>query len=178
MKVELLEEGTIDISRLTTDVMDIRNKWPDDNQFCITNVKGDNNLFDGAMTCMNSTDYTKLNPYFYDTYLEELVEKYPDYYRWRMLCMPIKKTYSIHRDSLEGGMYNQRIHIPVITNPDSFLVFYEHPMVDSGTQQIEYHHLKAGNVYLVDTTNYHTAVNYNFDSERIHIVAERFIPNE
>ncbi len=178
MKVELLEQDTIDTSRLITDVMNVRNMHPDENQFCITNVLGDNNLFDGAMTCMNPADFTKLNTYFYDTYLEELVDKHKQFYRWRILCIPIKKTYSIHRDSIEGGMHNQRIHIPVVTNPKSFLVFYERPMEDSGTQQIEYHNLKAGNVYLVDTTNYHTAVNYDFDGERIHIVAERFVPHE
>ena len=179
MKVELFKRDAVDIEVLQTEILDFRSSYPDQTQFCITNVNGDDNLFEGAGAFPeNASEYKKLNELFKGSYVESLVYDYPEFFRWRILCVGIKTTYSIHRDSIEGGNKNQRIHFPVVTNPDSYLVFYEKPLSQSGTQNIEYHHLEAGNIYLVDTTGYHTAVNYNFDHERIHIVAERFIPNE
>ena len=179
MKVELFKSDAVNIEVLQSEVLDFRCLYPEKTQFCITSSKGDDDYFQGAGAFpKNAHEFTKLNDSFKGSYIETLVNDYPEYYRWRILCLGKKTTYSIHKDSIGGGNRNQRIHFPVVTNPDSYMVFYEKPFSQSGTQNIEYHHLEAGNIYLVDTTGYHTAVNYNFDNERIHIIAERFITNE
>ena len=61
--------------------------------------------------------------------------------------------YSVHKD------LTPRIHIPIITNPQNFIVFKYSPM----------EHLSLGNVYWVDTTQYHTAINGS-DDARLHLV--------
>ena len=179
MKVELIEEHTVNVDRLRTEVMKVRDLYSDKTQFCITNINGDDDMFTGAGTSDQSEKFTKIIPLFKDTYIEELTQKYQDFFRWRILCIKGRTTYSVHRDTGNPKKFsNHRIHIPVITNDEAFLMFYEHKPLGSGAQRVEYHHLDEGNIYKVDTSNYHTAVNYHPTEERIHIVAERFFENE
>jgi len=178
MRVELLGRINVDYESLRCQTNEFRRMYPEETQFCITSKLGDNNFMEGAGKTSIPEDFIYLNTYFQDTEIAELVKIYPEYCRWRILCVKPRKTYSIHHDNWKPGYNNQRIHFPIETNTDSFLVFYEEKLLDHGTQNIEYHNLKSKYVYLVNTTGYHTAVNYHPTSERIHIVAERFIPHE
>lgn len=63
--------------------------------------------------------------------------------------------YTFHSDS------SPRIHVPIITNKESFLVF-----MHSGI-----HHLEIGKVYWVDTTQIHSAMNGSSEW-RLHLVGE------
>ena len=178
MKVELLQTGGFNTTVLTTEILDFRQQYPDQTQFCITSKQGDNNFFEGAGTESEPELFVNCNLYFQETTVNKLISEFPGYVRWRILCVQPRKTYSIHHDGQRQGYQNKRLHIPVVTNPQAFLVFYETPLRGNGAQRIEHHNLKVGEVYEVDTTGFHTAVNYHPTQERIHIVAERFVPNE
>ena len=178
MKVELLQSGGFNADFLAKRINDFRWEFPDQTQFMITSKTGDNNFTQGAGTEASPEDFNTINTYFEESIVSDLITKFPDYVRWRILCIKPRQTYSIHNDGWREGYKNKRLHIPVITNPDAFLVFYESKLVGNGAQRIEHHNLKVGEIYEVDTTGYHTAVNYHPTDERIHIVAERFIPNE
>lgn len=179
MRVQHLKRADHNCNLLEFEVKQFREQYPGQTQFCITSKLGDNNFLDGAGYARNEQDlFVNLNPYFKDTTISKLVSQYPGYVRWRILCILPKRTYTIHYDGRRQGYKNRRLHIPVVTNPEAFLVFYETPLIGNGAQRIEHHHLEVGEVYEVDTQIYHTAVNYHPTAERIHIVAERFIANE
>lgn len=73
--------------------------------------------------------------------------------RVRMLMMLPKTTYSFHHDP-----DSWRVHIPLVTNKDSFVV------VDG-----KLWHLEIGYAYLVKVKDYHLALNAGSEN-RIHIV--------
>jgi hypothetical protein len=73
--------------------------------------------------------------------------------RVRMLMMKPKSTYSLHHDP---DLW--RVHIPLITNTESFM------FVDG-----KMWHLPLGNAYLVKVKDHHLAVNAG-NENRIHIV--------
>ena len=74
-------------------------------------------------------------------------------YRTRVLVLKPKVCYSIHSDP------TKRIHIPVITNENCWLIVNKEIM-----------HLPAdGRHYEIDTTQKHTALNGSWE-DRIHIV--------
>lgn len=177
MKVKHLKKADHNCDLLRLQIEDFRQQYPDETQFAITSKLGDNNFTEGAGSHTNPEVFNTLNTYFTDSVISKLVKEYPEYVRWRILCMPARRTYSVHRDGVKGHS-NLRLHIPVITNPDALLAFYEYKPVGNGAQRIEHHHLEVGEIYEVDTTGFHTAVNYHPKQERIHIVAERFIPHE
>ncbi len=73
--------------------------------------------------------------------------------RTRVMKMQSKTCYSYHRDM------TQRIHIPLVTNPNCFFV------IDDEVVRLP----ADGNHYFIDTTKRHTFVNASWE-ERIHIV--------
>lgn len=73
--------------------------------------------------------------------------------RVRMLMMTPRSTYSLHHDPDKW-----RVHIPLVTNIDSFLFV-------AGKMW----HLPIGNAYLVKVEDYHLALNAGSEN-RIHIV--------
>jgi hypothetical protein len=75
--------------------------------------------------------------------------------RVRLLDLPPFSTYGYHKD----GENEWRLHIPLISNNDSFLV------VDDKLWR-----LPVGNVYLINTSLRHTAMNCGL-TRRIHLVA-------
>ena len=186
MKVELLQTGGYNFNLLEEQVNAfLWNTIPEgttslvNTQFSITSKEADNNFFEGAgNTSDKPEDFCKLNPVFENTVIEQLFQDFPDYYRWRILIVKPKQTYSVHHDSSKPGFKNLRLHIPVATNPDAFLMFYENKPTGNGAQRVEHHNLKQGEIYEVNTSGYHTAVNYHPIQNRIHIVAERFVPHE
>ena len=76
-----------------------------------------------------------------------------DYGRVRMLLLSPKTNYSFHHDPDAW-----RLHIPLITNPDAFMI------VDG-----KLWHLPVGNAYLVKVKDHHCAMNAGSE-DRIHIV--------
>jgi hypothetical protein len=87
--------------------------------------------------------------------LQEVAKTYGirDIGRVRMLTMKPKSTYSLHHDP---DLW--RVHIPLITNSDSFM------FVDG-----KMWHLPVGFAYLVQVEYHHLAVNAG-DENRIHVV--------
>lgn len=89
-------------------------------------------------------------------YLQEVAKQIPnirDVGRVRMLTMTPKTTYSLHHDP---DLY--RVHIPLVTNVDSFL-FVKGKM----------YHLPLGYAYLVQVQFHHLALNAG-NENRIHVV--------
>ena len=78
------------------------------------------------------------------------------------------KTYTIHHD----GPKNKRIHIPITTNDQCFLCFYDKIPTHKSINNVSHYHLEVGKVYEIDSSGYHTAVNYG-DEDRWHLVGVR-----
>ena len=117
-----------------------------------------NKVIDGIGNTSNYKNYSifnynTTNSYFKNTIVEKIIKDY-NLHRTRLLQLNYKECYSVHKD------YEKRIHIPIKTNPKSFMVFPEDNQV---------FHLQEGNVYLVDTTHYHTFLNGGKE-ERIHFM--------
>jgi len=116
--------------------------------------------------------YSTINKSLMGTPVADLINKYPSFYRWRLLLLPPKHTYSIHKDGVDGKS-NIRIHIPLQTNPRAFLTFYDKPPWDNKRVNVECYHLETGNSYLCNVTNFHTAVNYGSE-DRYHITGVKY----
>jgi hypothetical protein len=74
-------------------------------------------------------------------------------YRTRVMNLKPKTCYTYHRD------ITKRIHIPIETNESCFIII---------NKEVK-HYPANGNYYVVDTTQYHTALNASM-LNRIHIV--------
>ena len=83
--------------------------------------------------------------------INRLMEKY-GMVRTRIMQSGPKTCLTLHQDM------TKRIHIPLITNQNCFMMIED-----------KIYRLKAGKVYLTNTTLKHTAVNAS-DSSRVHIV--------
>ena len=98
----------------------------------------------------NEEDYWV--PLFDIPYINSIMTEH-DLTRTRVMKMTSKTCYYWHND------VSKRLHIPVITNPNCFLVFEDGPV-----------HLPAtGEAYVIDTTKFHSAMNAS-KQDRIHIV--------
>lgn len=92
---------------------------------------------------------------FNGTYIGETIDMLRErfgVYRGRFMLMRYKTCLSSHMD------YSPRLHIPIVTNQDCFMVVDDHVCK-----------LPWGNTYLVDTRLPHTAVNAG-KKDRIHLV--------
>ena len=100
--------------------------------------------------------------------------EYPEYYRWRLMKIDPRSIYTIHKDGRgDPNNRNLRLHIPIITNDQAYLMFFNQLPTDNTTVDVTYHNLKVGNIYEINTTNYHTAVNHG-NKPRWHIVGVRY----
>lgn len=117
--------------------------------------------------------YSTINSSLIGTYLESLLKRYPDYYRWRLLRLDSRSCYSIHSDRNAGNKVNVRLHIPVVTNKNAFLCFYNEYPVTGEFNNVKYEHLLAGSSYRVNTTGLHTAINHGTEY-RYHIVGVKY----
>ena len=176
MSVICIQENTVDIDRLKSEVAVIRREHGGNNQISINNNGRDNDFVGGNNRSKVPWTFTHLNSRFKDTYISELISEFPEYFRWRIMCIKPKSTYSIHADhyNMEEKYYNIRIHIPVFSNTQSFLMFFEKELEDQGREMVEYYNLKEGNIYQANTSRLHTAFNFDQERERIHIVGETF----
>lgn len=168
-----------------------------DHELLYTEVKqllGAHNLWDQAQVSLTSVDgnddwactvgkihllkyperyYSTVNHSLKDLYIAELIARYKDFYRWRLLRLDGRSCYSIHSDRNAGELQNVRLHIPVHTNPHAFLCFYD-SMPQAGTvTPVTYEHLAPGASYRVNTTGLHTAINHS-TQYRYHIVGVKY----
>ena len=175
MSVECIQENTVDVDRLQSEVSVIRREHGGEIQVCINNKGTDNDFVSGNGRSNNPFVYKHLNSRFKGTYISELISQFPEYFRWRIMCIKPKSNYSIHADHYYAEeYYNIRVHIPVITNHNNYLVFFENELGQHGKETIEYYNLQAGSIYRANTSRLHTAFNFDESLERIHIVGETF----
>ena len=148
--------------------------WPNQ-QISLTSVTG-NDDWDCSIGKIadlkhKESDVTVINNSIKDRYIGQLIESLaPNYCRWRIMNKARRTCYSVHND---GSEHIIRLHIPVITNDQNFLMFYtQQPLAsDTGTDiSIKHYNLQVGNAYLMRTNYLHSAVNFS-NEDRIHIVA-------
>jgi hypothetical protein len=130
-----------------------------DKQVSITSRNG-NDLSEGigkiADLIHPEKDYDILNDIFKDTYIEYVHNTLLNYFpvvRGRIMLLLGKTCYTYHRDP------TWRLHIPVLTNKDSILI------IEDRIYKLQ----NLGQVYLVNTKLFHTAVNMKFE-DRVHLV--------
>ena len=109
--------------------------------------------------------YSTINKSLKDSYMHELIGKFPTFYRWRVLQLPGRTNYSIHSDQV-GNKINKRIHIPIVTNPEAYLMFFDE------VEKPQMFHLEVGKAYEVNTTGLHSAINFSKEN-RYHLVGVR-----
>jgi hypothetical protein len=165
----------IDVDRLAAEVRKLisENNLQDRSQISLTSISGDNDWDCSVGSLMNLAKperyYSVLNSALTDTYIAQLLTKYKRFYRWRILIRHPGTTYTVHTDSASKAVINKRLHIPVISNPDSYFCFYDQKPADGLSVVVKHHVMLPGNVYEVNTSLYHTAVNYG-NMPRYHIV--------
>jgi len=142
-------------------------------QIAITSVQGDND-FTGNTGKVDQLkhpeiDYAKINQAFDGSYIAQCINQYPDFYRWRIMYLHGRKSYSVHSDGVIPGKTNYRIHIPVITNSEAYLAFFDQHIENNKKNEVYFTHLSVGNVYMINASKLHTAFNFRTWS-RIHIV--------
>ncbi len=93
-----------------------------------------------------------LNPFFKGTLFEEIIKKYK-LVRTRLMWLKPYSCYSMHRDD------SKRLHVPIVTNDNCFFVFKNEGLISMTT----------GNVYEVDTTEPHSAMNCSSEW-RLHLL--------
>lgn len=98
-------------------------------------------------------EFKNLNPYFKNSLFEIIINQYR-LTRTRLMWIYPGSCYSMHTDE------TQRLHIPIYTNDQAFLVF----------RQGGLEHMPAGYVYIADTTKEHTAMNCSMTEPRLHFV--------
>lgn len=104
---------------------------------------------------LTQEQFTETCNLFKGTVIEEVNEIVKERYggvRGRILSLPPKYSMTYHYDE------SPRIHIPIKINEKTFMVLEK-----------TCYWFEIGNAYLVDTRNWHTAVNASVDS-RIHLV--------
>lgn len=113
------------------------------------------NACGGNFTAEKELLFSEIHEKYRNTYLESVLDELKiKTYRLRWMILWGKGCYSFHRD------WTRRLHIPVITNSQSFLIYKDAK---------EFFHLNTGKAYIVDTTQTHSAMNGN-TTWRVHIV--------
>lgn len=113
--------------------------------------------------------YSKINKSLQGTHIHKLIQENSQYYRWRAMKMPPHGTYSIHKDG-QQGVTNIRCHIPIVTNNQAYMIFFGE---DKNNINPTLEHLECGKIYEVNTTDYHSALNFG-DQDRWHIIGVKY----
>lgn len=105
------------------------------------------------------TEFTNINPGLENTEIEKIYQHFSSTMklgRYRVAAMLPKTCYGWHYD------LEKRIHIPIFTNPGSFLI----------TEDGKATHLPAtGESWMFNANNgYHTAINSSYTETRIHLL--------
>lgn len=172
-------DNDIDSSKIWDEVYNlllVKDELKDLDQISLTSVDGadDWTCSVGRISKLQYPEryYSTLNRTLVGTELEKLLTRYPQYYRWRLMKLEPKKTYSVHKDSNDTAD-NLRMHIPLQTNEGCFLCFYVSVPLNKQYSRVKHEHLETGKSYLVNTSGFHTAVNYG-DTQRYHIVGVKY----
>ncbi len=113
------------------------------------------NACGGGFTAEQEKSFNTLHSFYKNTYMEELLLKFDfSVFRLRWMILFGKGCYSFHRD------WTTRVHIPIITNAQAYLIFKE---------PTKAYHLSVGKTYLVDTTQTHSGMN-GHNEWRVHLV--------
>jgi len=141
-------------------------------QISITSIEGDNDwtCSVGKIHMLTKPErfYCVLNKMLAGSEFEKVVKAYPEFYRWRLMQLGPRQIYSIHSDSNGNGKKNKRLHIPLVSNPNCYMMF-----IDDDINKPSMYHLAVGNVYEVNTTGRHTAFNCGLHN-RVHLVGVRY----
>lgn len=137
----------------------------DQKQVCFTDRTGYSSIEDGVGSLFdyhpsNEMDWSKLNPMFRNTYLEEVYSTISEEYwigRSRFMVMDgSNRALSYHYDD---GL---RLHIPLQTNPHAWFINAKEELVRMD---------ELGRLYSLDAKQYHSALNLDRNGDkRIHIV--------
>lgn len=174
-----LIDNDIDHELLCEQVTGLLNQYQlhDEPQISLTSISGDNDWYCtvGKLHQLPHPErfYANINRALHDSYIAELLNRYKDYYRWRLLRIESRSCYSIHSDRNAGDKLNVRLHIPVETNHKAFMCFFQERPQSGKDILVRHEHLEAGNSYKVNTTGLHTAINYG-DTCRYHIVGVKY----
>lgn len=174
-----LIHSDIDNERLASEMFSMINEFnlQEHPQISLTSLAGENNWINstGKRNLLKYPEryFNKVNEYLKGSYIENCINRYPDFYRWRLMKLIPRATYSIHHDGLPFRE-NIRLHIPIITNPQAFLTFYDLAPQHDTTVTVHHANLKVGHSYEVNTTGLHTAVNYGMH-DRYHMVGVKYI---
>ncbi len=146
---------------LKKEVMEIylAHKNPENQVILQTKVEGIEDWHTGvgqveSLETKMENDYIHVQPSLKGSLIEKYILKYNGF-RTRIMGMSPKSSYSTHAD------YTSRIHIPIITNTHSWMIW---PHMQRCA------HLRESVIYWTDTRKKHTAVNGSLTDERIHIV--------
>lgn len=169
MLVQVLDLD-VDTQRLHSEATRLRKRLNNPRQIALQSTDGRDNWLSGTGTQHSAQQFCHINSSLANTYIAELIQRFPGYYRWRLLTLESRHSYTVHRDG--RGRSNYRIHIPVQTNPDCYLQFYDSVPEDAVTVGVTHHRLRLGHAYRVDTSDLHTAVNWGTEP-RIHLVGEQ-----
>lgn len=155
-------ENILDLEELTDEVVGlIDNIGLKDNQInCQKLFEGPDDWYTGVGSVKELEEQEETKYYVVQDALRgSLIEKYIkkfNGYRTRIMVLPPRKCYSIHKD------LTYRIHIPLTGNIDqSWMIWPEDNYCTK---------LNRGGVYLTNTKKTHTFVNGDKELERIHIV--------
>jgi len=128
-----------------------------DEQICLQGTKDNLDPFWGIGKWLEKHEKgykeTDFNTFIFDMPYVNSILSDLKMYRTRVMNLKSKTCYTYHKD------LSKRIHIPVETNKDCFIII---------NKEVK-HYPADGNYYVVDTTQYHTALNASM-LDRIHIV--------
>ena len=145
----------------------------DYNQLSVTSVDGDNDWTCSAGKIADlkypQKAYSQCIEWFKDSPVQDVINKYNKFYRWRIMKLDPSKTYSLHRDGDGSNNLNIRLHIPLKTNDQCFLAFFD----NNECENAKFYNLKPNNVYELNTTGYHTAINFSAEP-RWHLVGVKY----
>ena len=174
-----LKDTDIDYKKIWGEIYDkiLSNPVLEDlNQISLTSIDGNDDWLCsvGRLNELQYPEryYSTINKTLAGTEIEKLLNSYPQYYRWRLLRLQPKKTYSVHKDGADSAD-NIRMHIPLETNDGCFLCFYVTAPLNKEFSMVKHEHLELGNSYEVNTSGFHTAVNYGH-TNRYHIVGVKY----
>lgn len=144
-----------DFCKIQSEVFSILEKYNNPPQICLQGKTPDfEDLYEGTGTAKESEQlYCNLHNSLLGSEIEKVIKRFSGV-RTRIMKLNPKQCYSVHRD------YSKRIHIPIKTNDQSWMVWpYEKYFTRLSTEKI----------YLTDTTKYHSFFNGGVE-ERIHLV--------
>jgi len=145
----------------------------DHKQISLTSIEGNN---DWSCSIGKILDlpykekfYSIVNEALRDTYIEKLILENKKFYRWRAMKISPHSTYSVHKDG-QSNITNVRCHIPIVTNENAHLIFFGK---DKKNKNPNLYNLECGKIYEVNTTEYHSAINFG-EQDRWHIIGVKY----